>query len=214
MIDVRLNRDRTRAALTFAATPGNILTADLMSQLSTALADLHDAPHLRLLTIEGAGDDFSFGASVPEHALETIGRVLPQMHALILQLLDVPAPTAAVVRGRCLGGGFELALACDVIFAADGATFGLPEIALGVFPPVASVLLPRRAGWAQATGAILTGESVPATIWKGRGLIELTAPESQLATAVDEWYAKTVARHSAEPPARCENGAILLFAIP
>ena len=195
---VRLNRDGTRAALTFAETPGNILTADLMSQMSTALADLHEAPHLRLLTIEGGGDDFSFGASVPEHAPEAIDRVLPQMHALIVQLLAVPAPTAAIVRGRCLGGGFELALACDFIFAGDGATFGLPEIALGVFPPVASVLLPRRAGLARATGAILTGDSVPATIWESRGLIELTAPEPQLAAAVDEWYANTLAGHSAE----------------
>ena len=198
MIDVRLNRDRTRAALTFAETPGNILTGDLMSQMSTALEDLHDAPHLRLVTIEGAGDDFSFGASVPEHSADAIGRVLPQMHALILQVLEIPAPTAAIVRGRCLGGGFELALACDFIFAADTATIGLPEIALGVFPPVASVLLPRRAGLARAAAAILTGESVPAPLWEGRGLIELTAPESQLAATVDEWYANTLAGHSAE----------------
>jgi cyclohexa-1,5-dienecarbonyl-CoA hydratase len=195
---VRLNPDGTRAALTFAETPGNIFTADLISQMQTALEDLEDAPHLRLLTIEGAGADFSFGASVPEHTADAIGRVLPQMHALILQLLEIPAPTAAIVRGRCLGGGFELALACDFIFAADTATIGLPEIALGVFPPVASVLLPRRAGLARATTAILTGESVPATIWEGRGVIELTASESQLAAAVDDWYALNLARHSSE----------------
>ena len=61
--------------------------------------------------------------------------MLPDMHALIVDLLELPAPTAAVIRGRCLGGGFELALACDVVFAATDATFGLPEIALGVLPP-------------------------------------------------------------------------------
>ena len=66
--------------------------------------------------------------------------------------------TAAVVCGRCLGGGFELALACDYIFAADEATFGLPEIKLGAFPPAASVLLPRRVGVARSTAAILAGD--------------------------------------------------------
>ena len=76
------------------------------------------------------------------------------MHALIVDLLELPAPTAAIVRGRCLGGGFELALACDFIFAADDATFGLPEIALGVFPPAAS-------GAAAAAGRARRGHRRP-----------------------------------------------------
>jgi cyclohexa-1,5-dienecarbonyl-CoA hydratase len=195
---VRLNPAGTRAALVFAETPGNILTADLITQIGTALEDLQEAPHLRLLTIEGAGSDFSFGASIPEHTREAIGRVLPQMHALILQLLEIPVPTAAIVRGRCLGGGFELALACDFILAADSATFGLPEIALGVFPPVASVLLPRRAGVARATSAILSGEPISAGLWETRGIIEVIAPEPDLPAAVDTWYERTLSRHSAE----------------
>src|SRR5690606_8128747 len=97
------------------------------------------------------------------------------MHALIYDLLDAPAPTAAIVRGRCFGGGFELALACDFVFAADTASFSLPEIALGVFPPAASVLLPLRAGGARATRAILTGEVTAAGEWADAGLVHSTA---------------------------------------
>ena len=193
-----MNPAGTRAAILVAETPGNILTAALVAQLRTALEDLQDAPHLRLITIQGEGPDFSFGASVPEHAPEVIGRVLPDMHALIVDLLHTPAPTAAIVRGRCLGGGFELALACDFIFAESDAVLGLPEIALGVFPPAATVLLPRRAGLARATSAILTGQSLLATQWESAGVIALTAPGRQLSAAIDEWFDQTLARHSAE----------------
>jgi len=197
-VTVAFDQAITRASIVIAQPPGNLLTAEIVRQLRAALDDLAEARHLRLVTIAGDGPDFSFGASVPEHRAGQIERVLPDAHALILDLLTLPAPTAAVVRGRCLGGGFELALACDVIFAADGATFGLPEIALGVFPPAASVLLPRRVGAARATSAILTGQPRSAADWHRDGLIERIAPEAQLDSVVDAWFAASLARHSAE----------------
>ena len=67
--------------------------------------------------------------------------VLPETHRVIKQVLAFPAPTAALVNGRCLGGGFELALACDDILATESATFGLPEIRLAAFPPVAAAVV-------------------------------------------------------------------------
>ena len=84
--------------------------------------------------------------------------VLPETHRVFKQLLAFPAPTAALVEGRCLGGGFELALACDDIIATDTATFGLPEIRLAAFPPAAAALLPLRVGASRATRAIVTGQ--------------------------------------------------------
>jgi cyclohexa-1,5-dienecarbonyl-CoA hydratase len=197
-VNLALNPGRTRAAVLFEHRPGNLLTAEVVGQLHAVLTDLEDLPHLRLVTIEGAGADFSFGASVAEHAPEQIASVLPATHALLAALLDVPAPTAAVVRGRCLGGGFELALACDFVLAADTATFGLPEIALGVFPPAASVLLPVRAGASRAASAILSGDPRPAAYWHTLGVVETVAPESELATVVDSWFARTFAGRSAE----------------
>jgi cyclohexa-1,5-dienecarbonyl-CoA hydratase len=197
-VRVAWNEALTRASLVIALDPGNLLTADVVRQLRTAVEDLHDAPHLRLVTIEGAGPDFSFGASIPEHRADQIGHVLPEAHALIGELLSCPAPTAAVVRGRCLGGGFELALACDFIFAAETATFGLPEIAVGVFPPAGAILLPWRAGGARATSAVLTGTARSAADWDAAGLIERMAPEAELVRTVDEWFAATLGRWSAE----------------
>jgi cyclohexa-1,5-dienecarbonyl-CoA hydratase len=196
-LELAFTSDRARAALLFSGPRGNLVTAELVGQLRQALADLTRDEHLKLVTLEGAGADFSFGASVPEHAPDRIAGVLPDFHALIDDLLHLPMPTAAVVRGRCLGGGFELALACDFILATDDATLGLPEIALGVFPPVGAVLLPKRVGAAVATSTVLTGASRTAREWQGLGLIELVAPAAAMTAAVDAWYARAIGSRSA-----------------
>jgi len=196
-VAVAWNSDDTRAALTIFHAKGNIVTADMVAALRSALDELATNPRLKLITLEGAGADFSFGASIPEHAPDQIGSVLPEMHRLVGDLLDAPAVTAAIVRGRCLGGGFELALACDFIFAAADAVFGLPEIALGVFPPAASALLPLRIGASRATRAILTGESRGAADWLHAGLLELVAPAGELTTEVDRWFARHLSGRSA-----------------
>jgi cyclohexa-1,5-dienecarbonyl-CoA hydratase len=196
-LQVALAEDHARAAFRLSHPKGNILTADMVAAFTQALDSLVDSPHLKLVTIEGAGADFSFGASIPEHAPGEIARVLPQMHALIHALLEFPAVTAAVVRGRCLGGGFELALACDFVFAERTAVFGLPEIALGVFPPAASVLLPARVGLARATSAILTGAARPAGDWLRFGLVEQLSEPGEIGADVDRWFAQHLRPRSA-----------------
>ena len=178
--------------------PATFSRSSSCAQIRAALEDLLESRHLRLLTIEGAGNDFSFGASVVEHTREHMRIVLPEMHALIRDLIALPVATAAVVCGRCLGGGFELALACDYIFAADEATFGLPEIKLGAFPPAASVLLPRRVGVARSTAAILAGDPQGASYWRDAGLVAWTAPAARLRAETEAWFERTLARHSAE----------------
>jgi cyclohexa-1,5-dienecarbonyl-CoA hydratase len=187
-VQVALSADHSRAAFRLFHPKGNIVTAEMVRALTQALEPLADSPHLKLVTIEGAGPDFSFGASIPEHAPDEIDRVLPEMHALIYALLDLPAVTAAVARGRCLGGGFEIALACDFIFAERTTEFGLPEIALGVFPPAACALLPPRIGTARATSAILTGQSRSADEWRHLGLVEQVSEPGRIEEDVDRWF--------------------------
>lgn len=196
-VSVSVNDDQSRAAYQLSHPKGNIITAEIVAALRIGLESTSQNQRLKLLTIEGAGADFSFGASIPEHVSEQIGTVLPEMHALLEDLLDFPAVTAAIVRGRCLGGGFELALACDLIFAADDSMMGLPEISLGVFPPAACVLLPLRIGAARATRAILTGEARSARVWHDIGLVEMLAPSGSLHAAVDGWFTEHLAGKSA-----------------
>jgi cyclohexa-1,5-dienecarbonyl-CoA hydratase len=196
-VSVSFNANQTRAAFTLYHPKGNILTLEMVLALRAALDGVAENPHLKLITIEGAGKDFSFGASIPEHTAAQIGRVLPEMHALIYDLLDAPAPTAALVRGRCFGGGFELALACDMIFAESGSRFALPETALGVFPPAAAALLPHRAGAASASYAILTGEEMDASRWHALGLVPVLAGSGELQMTADQWFARHLAPKSA-----------------
>jgi cyclohexa-1,5-dienecarbonyl-CoA hydratase len=176
---------------------GNILTIAVMRDLRQTLAETASATGIKLVTIEGAGEHFSYGASVEEHRPGAIDTALGELHALVGDLLAVPAPTACVVRGRCLGGAFELALACDFVFAATTAVLGSPEIALGVFPPVAAALLPLRVGASRATSAVITGQPLPAERWAEAGLIEMIAPPDEIADAVDRWFEANLAGRSA-----------------
>ena len=196
-VNVSFNANQTRAAFRFHHPKGNILTCEMLEAMRSGLENISQNPHLKLVTIEGRGNDFSFGASVFEHVPQEIARALRELDGLVIDLLEMPAPTAAVVRGRCLGGGFELALACDFIFAAEDAVFGLPEINLGVFPPAASVLLPARIGLSRAMPAIVTGEASPAGDWQSTGLLTLVAPADLLDAGVDGWFERHLAPKSA-----------------
>ena len=197
LVQTIVNDAGTRVRIILSHPKGNIITTAMALEGRAAIETLVDLHSLRLVTFEGAGGEFSFGASVQEHASGLVERMLPEMHRLIRDILDIPAPTAAVVKGRCIGGGFEVALACDFIFASEDALFGIPEVALAAFPPAASALLPLRVGYARATQAILMGEARPASEWRDAGLVTLVVPEAGLDAAVDAWFEKYFAGRSA-----------------
>ena len=177
--------------------PGNILTMGMCDALQGKVTAASEDPDTKLLSIEGADAHFSYGASVEEHAPDRVGEMLPAFHDLIRALLDARCATAAVVCGRCLGGGFEVALACDLVFASDHAKLGVPEITLGVFPPAAAALLPLRVGTPRASRVILSGEALPARWWFDAGLVTQLAPTEALGEAVRGWYDRFFAPRSA-----------------
>lgn len=173
---------------------GNLLSLEMVRTIAAAL-DAHAAGR-KWVTFEGAGGEFSFGAMVQEHVPGPMERVLPETHALLRRVLALPAPTAALVEGRCLGGGFELALACDLVIAEDDATLGLPEIGLAAFPPAGSVLLPLRVGASRAASAVLTGVAKSAPHWHDMGLVEALAPRGRIAEAAGAWFDRNLAPRS------------------
>jgi cyclohexa-1,5-dienecarbonyl-CoA hydratase len=197
MVNSEIRHGGGHLRLVIDAPKANIVSIAVMRELRRALAGVPCTPAIKLVTIEGAGEHFSFGASVEEHRPGVIHAALTELHSLIHELLAVPAPTAALVRGRCLGGGFELALACDLVFASTTAMLGVPEITLGVFPPAAAVLLPLRVGASRATSAVLTGRISPVEAWAAAGLVEVTAPAQELGAAVDHWFEAHLAPRSA-----------------
>jgi cyclohexa-1,5-dienecarbonyl-CoA hydratase len=132
------------ASLTIAKPPVNVLDIVAMEEMESALGALAADPSVRLLVIAAAGGKaFSAGVEVAAHTSDKVERMIEVFHAVIRRIEAFPAPTLAAVNGAALGGGLEVALACDMIVAAAGAKLGQPEIKLAVFPPVAAILLPR-----------------------------------------------------------------------
>lgn len=141
---------------------GNVLDAALMDALTGVFRDAAVAPHLKAVCLEGQGAHFSFGASVPEHLPPAAAPMLARFHGLLLAMLDSAVPVLAAVRGQCLGGGLELVSLCHRVFASRDARLGQPEIVLGVFAPIASLVLADRVGRGHADDLCLTGRSVTA----------------------------------------------------
>ena len=174
----------------------NVLDEEMVAAIGERVDRLAASPGaVKLLVFEGAGAHFSFGASVEEHLPEHIGRVLPGFHALFRRLEALGVPTAAVVRGQCLGGGLELAAWCGMVFCDPSSRFGVPEIKLGVFPPVAAVALPWRIPGARSVQLILSGEAVSGEEAARSGLADSCSDDP--AAALQEWFAAGPARLSA-----------------
>lgn len=156
----------------FGRPPGNILDAETMIALTGVFTDAAAAPALRAICLEGRGADFSFGASVQEHLPGDVAPMLKRFNDLLRALFDCSVVTIAAVQGRCLGGGLELAALCHRVVASRSATLGQPEIALGVFAPVASLMLRDRVGRGRAEDLCLSGRPVGAADALGIGLVD------------------------------------------
>jgi len=164
-------RDGALARVTLAAPKANILDGEMLDEISTAVDEAAADRDLKLLIFDAEGEHFSFGASVREHRADSARAMLRSFHAVFEKLSASRLPTIALVRGRCLGGGMELALFCHFVFARRDALFGQPEIALAVFPPIASIILPLLAGQRAADELVLGGKTVSAEKMAGLGLV-------------------------------------------
>ena len=165
---LRLRLDRPKA---------NLCDAAMIAALQAALDAHRAAPGLRGVLLDAVGPHFSFGASVEEHLAERCAAMLAGLHALVLTLVAFPAPVLVAVRGQCLGGGLEVALAGGPIFAAPDAAFGQPEIKLGVFAPAASCLLPWRISPVAAEELLCSGRSIGAAQALSLGLVQQLADD-------------------------------------
>lgn len=192
-IVVEYLHDRQIALVTLNAPKANVLDAAMMQELQAALDGFKSECHLKLVQFTGAGDNFSFGASVVEHTKEQAPSMLKAFHALFYTIMDLAIPTAALVSGQCLGGGLELALVCNFIFVDESARLGQPEISLGVFPPPASLILPMKIGQAKADDLLLTGRSITGTQAVAVGLAaNMFATREAMLAEVDQWAQKHI----------------------
>lgn len=182
--------------------PANVIDRTLIQELDDELRAPRD-PAVRLILISGAGSHFSFGASVPEHVKELAPELIPRFHEVVRLLVQQPTPTASLVLGRCLGGGLELAAACDFVFVEGGATLAVPEIKLGVLPPLASILLPWRIGAGRSYDMVLTGRSVSAEEAVALGLATQWIEPGRGLETVSSWVEDNLVPLSAASLGHC-----------
>jgi len=178
--------------LTLKDGKGNIIDLKMMSELMQILEECKYRPEIKVISIEGDGKNFSFGASVEEHKKEMAADMLKNFHKVFYKFLDVSIPTIAKVSGYCLGGGMELALICNYIFADKSAKFGQPEINLGVFAPPASIILPEKIGLSKAEELLLSGETITADQAYRIGLINKLFEDKEELQTQTQKYIETV----------------------
>ncbi|MFG6175639.1 enoyl-CoA hydratase-related protein [Halomonas sp. THAF12] len=174
---VRLTVNRPKAL--------NALNSEVIAALATTLDELEARNDLRAVLITGAGEKaFVAGADITEmrdksapQARDFAGQAL----ATLKRLEALPVPVVALVNGFCLGGGCELALACDWAVASDNAVFGQPEVLLGVIPGFGGTQrLPRRVGPAMALDLVTTGRKIDAKEALRIGLVNRVMPQAEL----------------------------------
>ncbi len=192
---VWLEADGALLRLRLARPKANLIDAAMIGALDAALAEHRDRPGLLGVLLDAEGSHFSFGASVEEHLAAQCAAMLAALHGLILRMVEFPAPILVAIRGQCLGGGLEVAMAGGLLFAAPDAKFGQPEIRLGVFAPAASVLLPTRIGQYAAEDLLLSGRTIEAPEARARGLVHTVADDPSGAAL--EWFHAHLAGKSA-----------------
>ena len=179
---IRFKIDDRVARITFARPPLNIFNIAMMQEIGDALAQCGHERRLVAIVFDADNDcrAFSAGVAVEEHVEGTIYQMLDSFHGIFRTLEQISRPTLAVVENSALGGGCELVAACDIVIAGERARFGQPEIKLGVFPPVAAVLLPYVIGDKRARELILTGDLIDAWEAARIGLVNHVVPGSHL----------------------------------
>lgn len=172
----------------------NIIDAEMIAALDAALATHGDNPGLLAILLDAEGPHFSFGASVEEHLPGSCAAMLSGLHALILRMVKSQIPILVAVRGQCLGGGLEVAMAGHLMFVKPDARLGQPEIKLAVFAPAASCLMPERVGRAVAEELLYSGRSITGSEAVGIGLANVAAEDPEAAALA--WFDEHIAGFS------------------
>ncbi|MFW9856458.1 MAG: enoyl-CoA hydratase/isomerase family protein [Candidatus Thorarchaeota archaeon] len=156
----------------------NILNIAMMVEINRAIEEFSKDNSLKALVVGHTGRTFSAGVDVGEHMGDTAKTMLEEFHKIFRQFYSLPCPTIASVKGAALGGGCEVALFCDFVIASENAKFGQPEIKVGVFPPLATVLLPHLVPLKMAYELVMHGESMNAQEALKYGLINHVFPST------------------------------------
>jgi cyclohexa-1,5-dienecarbonyl-CoA hydratase len=174
------------ARVTLNNPPLNVIDIPMMEELRAALEQIEARSEISVIVFAGSERAFSSGVNVADHTSDKVRGMLADFHSVIRSVVSSSKLTIASVRRHCLGGGAELALMCDIIYAAPDSVWGFPEIKLACYAPVASVALPAVVGQKLAAELLLTDRTLSGEEALAAGLVNGLAddPETLVAECV------------------------------
>jgi cyclohexa-1,5-dienecarbonyl-CoA hydratase len=181
------NKDKV-ARITLNAPPSNWLTILMMKEINEVLLAVKHDPTVQLLIFDHAGEKaFCDGVDVADHTEDKVNEMIEVFHRMFRLMEELDCTTVAVVNGRSLGGGCELMAFCDVVVASEKARIGQPEIAVGVFPPIAAAWFPKIIGLKKTYELLLTGKIINAKEAEAIGLVNVVLPVENFKEGVDKF---------------------------
>ena len=173
------------ARITLARPKHNVFDIEMMTELNAELDLLSIDTELKCAVILGEGPSWCAGVEVADHKPEMVSEMIAVFNGIFERIDKIEVPVIAGVHGACLGGGMEVAIACDVIVAAKSASFGQPEIKLGFFPPYAAIRLPQLIGPAKAIEVCTTGRRYSAEEARQMGFVGYVVDDDNLTGTLD-----------------------------
>src|SRR5208283_1755694 len=159
---IKFEKTNGVAYVTLARPKHNVMNMDMMNELNSVLEALGSDDELKCLVFLGEGKSWCAGVEVGDHKPEMAPGMIAVFDRIFELIRRLDVPTIAAVHGLCLGGGMELAIACDIVAASSNAKFGQPEIKLAFFPPYAVVRLQELIGVSKTIEVATTGKTYTA----------------------------------------------------
>lgn len=175
------------AIITLSKHPLNILNINDLNYLTELLNKFSQQENLKAIIIKSDQKIFSAGLNISEHNSSNIQQLLNSFNQLFIALFHIDIPTISIINNGCYGGGLELAIFCDFVFATNNAEFAFPEIELGCYPPLAMAFLSDIIGKKKALELILTGEKIDSKQALNFGLINNCFEENVLEQKVNQF---------------------------
>ncbi len=179
------------ARITLNVPPLNWITISMLKEINDALVDVGKDQTIKMLIFDHAGEKaFSSGVDVADHTEDKVEEMIKTFHHMFRLMYEIDIPIVGLLNGVSLGGGCELTSFCDIVLASDRSRLGQPEIAVGVFPPVAAAWFNKIVGLKKTYELLFTGKMIGAQEAKEIGLVNAVFPAATFREDVDKFLAE------------------------